>query len=271
MGSEQQSYLIVGAGIFGVSTALHLQRSNPSAAVIILDRTPYPNPSAASHDLNKIVRADYDDLFYMKLALEALEFWRNDPIYKPYYHETGMLFAENWGMGSRVLANYEIVGADHKAEMLTPEIVRTGFDGIFGDANWTDVEENFYNPNSGWGEADKCLQKMTEVAIQEGVIYVEATVTKLSIDSNRTCTGVQTEDGRELKADHVVLCTGARTALLLADTAPEDKDLQVNGRVVAAGAVTCCLRLNAERMGRLSKAPVMFNGMYHTHGLSQPI
>jgi sarcosine oxidase / L-pipecolate oxidase len=267
MSSTQQSYLIVGAGIFGISTAICLKRSNPTAIVTVIDRTPYPNPSAASHDLNKVIRADYDDIFYMKLALEALELWRSDPIYKPYYHESGMLFAEDRGMGSQVLANYRVVGAGHKAEMLTPQIARERFGGIYKDANWTDVPENFYNPNSGWGEADYALQRMTEVAIEEGVIYIEATITTLLVDSSRTCTGAKTEDGTEFAADHIVLCTGARTALILADTAPEDQDLQVNGRMVAAGAVTCYVRLNAEQLKRFSKVPAIFNGMYHTHGL----
>jgi len=66
MGSTQQSYLIVGAGVFGASTALYLRQSDPSAIVTLLDQTSFPNPSAASHDLNKIIRADYDDIFYMK-------------------------------------------------------------------------------------------------------------------------------------------------------------------------------------------------------------
>ena len=101
------SYLIVGAGIFGAATALHLKRSHPDAAVTLLDRTAFPNPSSASFDLNKIVRSDYHDIFYMKLALEAQELWRNDSLYKPYYHETGMLFAENVRQGTIVLGELQ--------------------------------------------------------------------------------------------------------------------------------------------------------------------
>ena len=60
------------------------------------------------------MRADYDDIFYMKLALDAVEHWRNDPIFKDYYHESGMAFAENIGMGRGAIENYKKLGADVK-------------------------------------------------------------------------------------------------------------------------------------------------------------
>ena len=93
-------YIIVGAGMFGLSTALHLATSEPDATIYLVDRTPCPNPSAASSDLNKIVRADYDDIFYMRLALEALHEWNTSSLYKPFFHETGMLLADEIDMGN---------------------------------------------------------------------------------------------------------------------------------------------------------------------------
>ena len=37
MAVENETYLIIGAGVFGASTALHLRRAKPSAAVTLLD------------------------------------------------------------------------------------------------------------------------------------------------------------------------------------------------------------------------------------------
>ncbi len=71
MSSVQQSYLIVSAGIFGASTALHLRAAEPEAHITLLDRTPYPCLYGASHDINKIVRENYPDEFYMRLGSEA--------------------------------------------------------------------------------------------------------------------------------------------------------------------------------------------------------
>jgi sarcosine oxidase / L-pipecolate oxidase len=266
MGSTTQSYLIVGAGVFGASTALHLRRLDPSATVTLLDRTSFPNPSAASHDVNKIIRADYDDIFYMKLALEAQKLWRDDPIYSPYYHETGMLFAEDMGMGRKAFEHYKTLGGNVPVEMLTPEEARERFPW-FKDANWTDVKENFYNPTSGWGEADHALRRLVQAAVDEGAIFVTGTVSKILIDQSGTCTGVLKDDGEELTADHILLCTGPYTAKLLADSAPNKKELQVDGRMVAAAAVQMTAKVDDDHLAKYRQAPVHFNGMYHTHGL----
>lgn len=268
MGSVRETYLIVGAGLFGASTALHLIRSSPSAIVILLDRTPFPCPSGASHDLNKIIRAGYDDIFYVKLALEALKLWRSDPIYQPYYHESGMLFSEYWGMGRAAFEHYNTIGEDFDAEMTTPEAAKARFP-MFRDANWDDVRENFFDARAGWADAIPCLRNLIQAALEEGVTYIAAPVSTISIVQG-TCTGVRLENGRELKADHVLLCTGAHTAKLLADSAPADKELQVNGRLVAAAAVTCAARLAPEQVEKFKDMPVFFNGMDHTHGNPQP-
>jgi sarcosine oxidase/L-pipecolate oxidase len=96
---SQQSYLIVGAGCFGASMIYHLKRELPSAQVILLDPISFPNPSAARHDLNKIFRADNQDIFYMTLAIEAQERCR---ISNAFYHESGMLHAEDKGMARAI-------------------------------------------------------------------------------------------------------------------------------------------------------------------------
>lgn len=271
MGSTQQSYLIVGAGVFGASTALYLRQSDPSAIVTLLDQTSFPNPSVASHDLNKIIRAEYDDIFYMKLALEAQRLWRSDPIYKPYYRESGMLFAEDMGMCRKCVENYKALGEESVAEMITPEEARARF-SEFKDAEWTDVKESYYNPRSGWGEAEPALRSVIQAAVDHGVIYIAATVLTLSINQIGTCTGVQTEDGRDLTADHIILCTGPRTAKLLADSAPNNKELQVDGRMVAAAAaVSCTVRVAPKQMDRFRHVPVFANLMDHTHGSSSHV
>lgn len=268
--SEHSSQLIIGAGAFGASTALYLKSSRPSATVTLLDRTPFPNPSAASHDVNKIVRADYDDLFYMKIGLQSMEKWRNDPTYKPYYHEVGMVYAEDMGIGRRNIANYESLGGEIPSKLITVQEAKSNWNGIFGDGNWTGVKESYWSMRSGWGEADQALRNVIQTAVDKGVVYNGTGVQKLIISSNGTCTGVITQDGRQLSADQIVLCTGARTAQLLATSAPKNKDIQVNGRMVAAGAVSCTARLPPLRIKQFEGAPVLFNGMEHTRGRFSP-
>jgi sarcosine oxidase / L-pipecolate oxidase len=140
---SQETYLIVGAGFFGASTAYHLKQTLPSAQITLLDRTSSLNPSAAGHNLNKIIWADYQDIFYMRLALEAQEYWRSDPIYKAYYHESGMLYAKDKGMARANLDSLNAVGVKRHAEIWTPEETRNKFIGVFKHANWDSVSETY--------------------------------------------------------------------------------------------------------------------------------
>ena len=66
--SKDSSILIIGAGVFGLSTALHLAQDG-FTKITVLDREPVPSPYSAGNDFNKIVRAEYEDPFYTELAL----------------------------------------------------------------------------------------------------------------------------------------------------------------------------------------------------------
>jgi glycine/D-amino acid oxidase-like deaminating enzyme len=59
--------IVVGAGIFGLTSALELR--NRGYAVTLLDAGPVPHPLAASSDISKVVRIEYGaDEAYMALA-----------------------------------------------------------------------------------------------------------------------------------------------------------------------------------------------------------
>lgn len=67
--SEQTSFLVVGGGTIGLSTALHLS-DRGYKHIVVLDRGDnIPSSFSAGNDLNKIVRAEYEDAFYATHAL----------------------------------------------------------------------------------------------------------------------------------------------------------------------------------------------------------
>lgn len=79
--SIDTSYLIVGSGVFGTSTAYHLSLAHPNSNITVLDgSSSFPCSLAASHDCNKIIRVDYEDIFYCESALKARELWKNNPL-----------------------------------------------------------------------------------------------------------------------------------------------------------------------------------------------
>ncbi|CAH0021257.1 unnamed protein product [Clonostachys rhizophaga] len=83
--SKQDPVIIVGAGVFGLSTALHLAQRGYSA-ITVFDRLDYDNSEysylkgcdAASADINKIVRTGYGkETMYSDLSLEAIQEWHS--------------------------------------------------------------------------------------------------------------------------------------------------------------------------------------------------
>lgn len=85
------SILIIGAGTFGLSTALQLLRKGHKN-VSLLDPYSVPSPLSAGNDVNKIFQSAVESEFYSELANEALEMWRTDPIYKSAFHEVGIVY-----------------------------------------------------------------------------------------------------------------------------------------------------------------------------------
>ena len=134
MPGPDKTYLMIGCGIFTLSTALHLKSRYSSSSARLLDLAPAACPSAASRDLNKILRADYDQILHMRLALEAMEAWRNDPVFSTFYHQSGILISDHTGWEKKCLENYNALHLDVHAGMLeTKEAVRR-FD-IFRDTD----------------------------------------------------------------------------------------------------------------------------------------
>lgn len=69
MASHDSRIIIVGGGAWGLSTALHMSQSGYSDITVFERAERIPSPYSAAWDLNKIVRAEYEDPFYTKLAL----------------------------------------------------------------------------------------------------------------------------------------------------------------------------------------------------------
>lgn len=85
------SYIIVGAEAFGILTTYQLIQKYPSAYILLIDQTPFPCENGASWDLSKAIRADYGNILYMEKALEALDLWKSNPLFKPFHHKTTLM------------------------------------------------------------------------------------------------------------------------------------------------------------------------------------
>ncbi|THY78890.1 FAD dependent oxidoreductase [Aureobasidium pullulans] len=261
--ASNKSYIIVGAGVFGVSTAFHLIKKYPNADITLVDRDAFDQDTrvAASWDWNKVVRADYDDIVYCKMAIESQDMFKTDNLWKPYFYQTGIYWMCRSDYAQDVVNNYKKLGRTADLAAVPIDEARKLYGGLFEDADYTGVKEVLVNKSSGWATAGECLIGITREALRLGVKYKQAEVASLQFDNGRV-TGIKTGDGETLTAAHTLLCTGAYTPKLLeyCAQASGNNDLCAGERIVAGGITTGMTKLDEESYRRFASMPVGVQG-----------
>ncbi|KAF1983281.1 sarcosine oxidase [Aulographum hederae CBS 113979] len=196
----------------------------------------------------------------MELTLETMNMWKKDPVVMPLYHETKILFARTEGPSQTVVDNYESLTGESPATLIDPN-PKKDFAGIFRDGYWSGVSKCTWNPTAGWGEAEEALRSVIQAAADSGEQYVVADVNKIIFTDGQACSGVDAKYGRVVRSEHTVLCTGARTAQLLADNSPDVPELQVNGRMVAAAAAMGLFEVPEDQMFKFESAHIPIHSM----------
>jgi sarcosine oxidase/L-pipecolate oxidase len=193
----------------------------------------------------------------MKLALKAKHVWQCDPLFKQFYHQDGMFWVSDTSLAHTVVDLYKKLGAEEEYRLVGVEEAVKEFDGVFEDADYRDVAEILVNKSSGWAEAKEALAATVKAAVDAGVEYVETDVTTLRFSQEfGRCQGVLSRSGESFPATHTILCTGAGTAVLLANSAPNHEPLHVGNRMIAAAICTGLSNLSAEDRERFANVPV---------------
>ncbi len=215
-------FLILGAGIFGVTTALELKQRGYSVGLLNPDHIPHP--LAASTDISKVVRMEYGtDMEYMEMLEPCLEKWRawNDLLGETLYHETGFILATTHDLEEDV-DSFE--GASYR-NLLKKGYQPQRFDAkelakrfpAFETGYYTD---GFYHALGGFAESGRVVHALANYAQQLGVeLYLGQTAEKLIQQKGRVV-AVETREGNTFSAGHVVVCTGNFTPYLLPELKP---------------------------------------------------
>ena len=290
------SYIVVGAGVFGSSTALELAKAGHAVTVLERSLDGYHSVDAASNDLNKIIRADYADEHYRDLARRAISTWRRSPLLSSLYHEVGVFFYnghDDVDLSSSQAFMSEGVhrAAPRPGSTSTLELPRQGgrlpqmAHAITSHsdlcrsfppgmqtkiAHW--VQQNkegslraYVNPRGGWGEADRATRLVLDEAKRHGAqVNGSSHVVKLLFDSDSTpsrVVGVRTSGGEEYHTrgeGHVILCAGAWAGGLLEDLLPAH--LQPH-RLPTWPSAQCVVTLQLDESQRRAYAgmPVVFH------------
>ncbi|HEY0483654.1 MAG TPA: FAD-dependent oxidoreductase [Kofleriaceae bacterium] len=215
--------LVIGGGIFGVTSALEL--CSRGCDVTLVDPGPLPHPLAESTDISKVVRSDYGgDEDYTVLAELALDGWRrwNAAWPVPRFHETGVAFLTRRPMqpGGFEHDSFTLLARrGHRVERLDAAAITARFPAYRPGA----YVDGYFHHEGGWAESRAVVAHLLAEAIAAGVTVLgDCPIDRITDHGATSRAGL-------LPADAIVVCAGAWTPLLVPDLAG---DLRAIGQPV---------------------------------------
>lgn len=193
--------------------------------------------------------------------LKARQYWEERPLYNRFYHKCSLVNIDHTDLGKRIIENYAKLGEPSEAKIVSLKELKTYFDGLFKDADESDVHDCYVNSRCGWAEAATALQAVIGASVKNGVHYEEASISRLLLNSDGACTGVQDRDDRTFEASKIILCTGAGTAKLIADSAPNRREIQVQNRIIAAAVISGTVKLTPAQAQEYKSTPIWIHSV----------
>lgn len=212
--------LVVGAGIFGATTALELNRRGHQTA--LLDPGPLPHPLAASTDISKVIRMEYGaDAQYMAMVEQALPGWRrwNAELGDTLFHEMGvtMLTRAPMAPGGYEYESYQMLQQrGHAPQRLDGQAIAQRFPAWNAEV----YVDGFYHAQGGFAESGRVVVALLALAQQEGVRLFPGQGVRELVRENGRLSHLRTHDQTRFSAGQVVVAAGAWTPLLVPELAP---------------------------------------------------
>ncbi|KAL4911897.1 FAD dependent oxidoreductase [Aspergillus aurantiobrunneus] len=250
--------LIIGGGAFGLSTALHLAQNGYSDITVFEQDEHIPPRYSAANDLNKIVRAEYEDDFYTDLTIKAITAWKT-PLFAPYFHQTGFLHCVSGAAPQKALdtlRRFQAVATknpaitSHVVPLNGPGDIRPWFwqcDGAL--PGW----KGYMNRFDGYAHSGAALAGIYRVVQARGVKFFlgseQGAVSGIVYGGDGKAEGVRTKDGTFHAAGLVVVAAGAGAGKIV----PE-----LGRQIVAKSWSVAHVQLSDEETSALRGIPVTY-------------
>jgi len=282
--SKGEPIIIVGAGAFGLSTALELSNRGYTNITVFEKDEEIPSRWSAANDLNKIMRAEYEDDFYTDLAIvssprqqvshriakdtiangarqEATQEWQT-PLFAPYFHRVGFLNCVSEKAPQKAVDTMRRfqAAAERHPDMKPFVSTVNGRDELrqlcwqFNGSmpGW----KGYFNRYDGYVHSANALRGIYKVARANGVRFFlgkkVGTVSEIVYDNaaqGRKSVGVRTNTSRVHAASLVIVTVGAAATKLV----PE-----IGSQVTAKSWSVAHVRLTDEETSALRGIPVTY-------------
>lgn len=212
-------FTIIGAGIVGMSTALHIRRANPSAKIIILERgylptgastknagfTCFGSPTELRDDLSNMDERTVWDTVSMRMeGLQEL-FSLVNPTHIHY---------EACGSWDIIREEEESLTPDFLSYLNEKLLVISGEKSVYAEdktklisAGFNGVKTTYNNRLEGAIHTGKLIEELHRSCTNEGIHFLFG-VEVLSFDSYDSCVEIHTSMGM-LKSAKLLVCTNA--------------------------------------------------------------
>lgn len=209
--ASSSTALILGGGVFGLTSALELR--SRGWQVTLLDAGVIPHPDAASTDINKVIRMDYaNDEQYTAMGELSIQRWLEWNVRwgEELFHEDGFLIMTRGEMqpGSFEHDSHTFLTARrHQLVRMDSTLLQQKHPQWKAES----FPNGYLNPCGGWGASGRVVVRLKQDALNAGVVIHEHAQFGQWIEERGRISGVKDTLGNEWRANVTVSAVGAWT------------------------------------------------------------
>lgn len=206
-------------------------------------------------DISRVIRFDYADDIYLKIAYDAYQEWSQSPKYKDIFVPAPVVLASNNSPVGRSYIQNTIGAMDRArlpwATLESAEATRHLYPTLSGPLAEPDFM-GYHNQQAGWADARKAIASLRDECVAQGISFVSGhagTVIGFDRDASGTIRAALTLAGTEVMGDLFILAAGAWSASLV----------PMYNSTLSTGQVLAYLRLSPEEMDKYRQLPIYVN------------
>lgn len=200
--------VVVGAGVFGVWSAHHLQAAGHR--VTLIDAYGPANSRSSSGDESRIVRCGYGaDEIYTLFAQRSLSLWRTfaarHDAHAPLFHSCGVLWLASGDDPYSLATERALTHSGHQPRVLDRGQLQARFPQLASEG----LSRALLEEDAGVVMARRSVQTLAAAVAAAGARGIQGRVAPLSEPAARTLRAVPLVDGGEVEGDLFVFACGA--------------------------------------------------------------
>jgi sarcosine oxidase/L-pipecolate oxidase len=206
-------------------------------------------------DISRVIRFDYGDEVYLKIAYEAYKKW-TEPKYKDIFFPSPFILSSSSQSEMGRVYNQSCTSAlDKHGLPWAPLEDANAAKNMYKSLSGTLGQPGFFgctNKQAGWADAAKAIAQLRDDCLDLGVSFVSGragTVVKLESDAERKIKAARTLQGTVIRGDLFILAAGAWASSLV----------PFYNSTISTGQVLGYMRLTDDEMERLQDLPICIN------------